>query len=50
MIMNKPLCHNYDKCENDALTLVSGMWLCGDCVIELNNKLKKLKERLLLEG
>lgn len=48
-IMNKPLCHNYDRCGNEAITLMNGIWVCGQCVIRVNNKLKKLKEKILLE-
>ena len=45
-ILNKPNCH---KCEKPALTLISNMWLCGDCVMKLKEKMDKLKERILLE-
>ena len=45
-ILNKPECK---KCGNPALSLVNGMWLCGPCVILLQEKVKKIKEKLLLE-
>ena len=48
-ILNKPKCRNFDKCGNEAMTLVNNMWLCGECVIKLQNKISKLKERLILE-
>ena len=48
-ILNKPLCHNHDKCGNEAMTLVSGMWLCGPCLIKLQNKLSKLKEKIMIQ-
>jgi len=48
-IMNKPKCRNYEKCGNEAMTLVNGMWLCGNCLIKLQEKVNRLKEKLLLE-
>ncbi len=48
-ILNKPKCHNYDRCGNEAMTLVNGMWLCGQCLIRVNERVKKLKEQILLE-
>ena len=45
-ILNKPPCH---KCGKEAIGLVNGMWLCGPCIIVLQNKVNKLKERLLIE-
>jgi len=48
-ILNKPNCHNYDRCGNEAITLVNGLWLCGECLIKVNEKIKKLKEKILLE-
>ncbi len=45
-ILNRPECK---KCGNPALSLVNGMWLCGPCVIFLQEKIKKIKEKLLLE-
>jgi len=48
-ILNKPKCHNYDRCGNEAITLVNGMWLCGHCLIRVNERVKKLKEQILLE-
>jgi len=48
-ILNKPKCHNFDRCGNEAFSLVSGMWVCGDCLLKLQEKLKKLKEKLILE-
>ena len=48
-ILNKPLCHNFEKCGQEAMSLVNGIWLCGPCVILLQEKVKKIKEKLLLE-
>ncbi len=31
------------------MTLVNGMWMCGLCLIKVQDKIKKLKEKLLLE-
>ena len=45
-ILNKLKCH---KCGNEALGLVNGMWLCGPCIIILQNKINKLKEKFLIE-
>ena len=45
-IMNKPECR---KCKGEAISLVNGMWLCGDCIIILQEKVNKLKEKLLIE-
>lgn len=49
-IMNKPKCVNFEKCGNEAMCLANGMWLCGPCIVELQKKIKKIKEKLLLEG
>ena len=49
LIRNKPKCRNYDKCGNEALALVNGIWMCGPCVIKVNEKVKKIKEKLLIE-
>ena len=45
-VLNKPECK---KCGEPAITIVNGMWLCGNCLIKLQNKVNKLKEKLLLE-
>ncbi len=47
---NRPKCHNFDRCGNLAITYMNGMWICGECVIKLQEKLNKLKEKILLEG
>jgi len=49
LVMNKPNCHNYDKCGNEAMCLTNGMWLCGECMLLIQAKLRKLKQQLLLE-
>lgn len=48
-ILNRPKCHNYDRCGNEAITLVNQMWLCGQCLVRVNERVKKLKEQILLE-
>ena len=45
-ILNRPLCK---KCEKLAMTLFNGIWLCGDCMMKANEKLRKLRENILLE-
>jgi len=49
-IINKPNCFNFDKCGKKALGLVGKKFLCGDCIILLQDKMEKLREDLLLEG
>lgn len=46
-IKEKPKCV---KCGKPALGLVSDIWLCGEHIIELQQKLKKLKSDLLIYG
>ena len=48
-ILNKPKCVNYEKCKHEAMSLANGMWLCGTCIVKLQEKVKKIKEKLLLE-
>jgi len=48
-ILNKPLCHNYDRCGNEAIARMNGMWVCPQCLIRVTEKVKKLKENILLE-
>lgn len=48
-ILNLPKCHNFDRCGNSAFSMVNGMWVCGKCLIRLEEKIKKLKENILLE-
>jgi hypothetical protein len=48
-VIGKPKCHNYENCRNEAIGLVGKMWLCGNCIVKLQNKLDKLKEDLVLE-
>jgi len=50
MIRNKkPLCHNHANCKQEAISLVNGMWLCGECIIKIQKKIKAAKEKLLIE-
>jgi hypothetical protein len=45
---NRPRCFKPD-CDEPAITLINKMWLCGKHLIELQNKLDKLKKDILLE-
>ena len=49
-MINKPKCVNYKRCKNEALSLVNGMWVCGECLIRLTKELKELKEDILING
>jgi len=45
---NIPICI---KCkERKALTLLNGMWICGQCLHEYTQKQIKLKQKMFLEG
>lgn len=48
MWLNKPRCQGHD-CNNEAITLVSGKWLCGNCLIKLEERIKEIKQKLILE-
>lgn len=45
---NRPICAKND-CMNPAVCLLNKMWLCGNCVIKLQEKIDKFKQNLLLE-
>ena len=45
---NRPQC--VKECGNPALTLYSGMWMCGECFAEYCGKQEKLKQKMILEG
>jgi len=45
-ILNKSVCA---KCGETAICLISGLWICGKCLIEYENKLKELKQKAILE-
>lgn len=44
--LNRPRC---EKCGEPAFTIINGMWLCGKCMIELQERITKLKRKLILE-
>jgi len=46
---NRPKCINYKKCKNKAICFMNDMWVCGDCIIKLQNKLKEQKKDLILQ-
>jgi hypothetical protein len=48
-LLNVPKCHNFERCGNRAISLINGMWLCGNCVIKVSEKVRQLKEKILLE-
>jgi len=43
---NRPRCI---KCEQPAICYMNRMWICGNCLIKLQEKVDKLKKKLLLE-
>ena len=45
---NRPICFK-PNCNNPAICYLNKMWLCGDCVIKLQEKVDKLKQKLILE-
>ena len=45
---NRPQCAK--ECGKPALTLLSGVWLCGDCLADFCEKQEKLKQSMILEG
>jgi len=45
---NRPICIKCKK--NPALTLMDGMWICGQCLHEYVQSQIKLKQKLFLEG
>ncbi len=49
MNLNEIPCHNYDNCKKKAMGYFNKMWLCGDCIIRLQDRVDKLKEKLILE-
>ena len=49
-ILNKPKCFNHKNCGNEAITIVNRMWLCGTCLIKIQDKVREAKQKLLLEG
>lgn len=45
---NRAICTK-EGCEAKALTYMNGMWLCGNCLIKLQEKIDKFKQSLILE-
>jgi len=48
MFLERPTCEK-ENCDKPALTLFSGVMLCGDCFAEYLQRQEKLKRRLILE-
>jgi hypothetical protein len=48
-MIKRPKCANYDKCGNEAITLINRMFLCGECFMKLKEKMEKLQEKLVFE-
>ncbi len=44
-------CQKCDKMNQPGVVIgrISGMWLCGECIIKLQKKVDKLKEKLVFE-
>ena len=45
---NRPVCAK-PGCDNLAICFLNKMWLCGECVVKLQEKVDKLKQNLILE-
>jgi len=46
-ILNRPLC---ERCEeNEAWINLSGHWICSECFVKIQEKMKKLNEKLIFE-
>jgi len=43
---NRPKC---EKCGVNAITVMNGVYLCGDCLVKFNDKLREQNRRLILE-
>jgi len=50
--LNKIECEKCNKCADDGVVIgcFSGVWLCGDCYINFDKKMKELSRKLILEG
>jgi hypothetical protein len=48
-ILNRPKCFK-EECNNPAIALVNGKWLCGECFVKYQNKLRERNEALMLEA
>ena len=45
---NRPICA---KCKvNLAITLISSLWICGECFHKLVQAQEKIKQKMILEG
>jgi len=47
--MERPNCYNFEKCGNQALTILNKRWCCGLCLLAYEEKIRKLKEKLMIE-
>ena len=48
-IIEKPKCVNFAKCKNYAICLFHDNWLCGECLVKLNKKVKKFITNMIEE-
>jgi len=46
---NRPRCKNFERCGNYGLTLLNGSWYCGECLTKYLNKLKEMREKIMME-
>jgi len=46
---NRPKCKNFERCGQLAITYTQGIWLCGKCLMNLQEKLKELKEKIIIQ-
>lgn len=49
ILMNKPACENFEKCQSLAITLFHKKWLCGPCMMKRVNRMKEAMEKLMVE-
>jgi len=45
-IMERPSCK---KCGQPAFCMYNDLWLCGECLMILDNKLKEHKKKMVME-
>jgi len=45
---SRPMCAK-ESCDRPALTLLNGIWLCGECLAVYCQKQEKLKQKMMLE-
>jgi hypothetical protein len=45
-LMTRPPCF---KCGKDAITMLVGYWICGECLVKYQDKVNEQNKKLLLE-